>query len=258
MTIKILTHQDLLAHYLAHLRAKGKKKLTPYSTWAARFVEYAGSGPLTKELVQRFLEERTNGMKSGSRRFVFGVIRTLFNVNELPWPFRTGEGPQIAHDVKAPELDFRIIEAIIKAAREGRLNSEEACVVALLTTYGLSTAEISELTKESLQADFLEFSPTGGFPRLFLIPEEIRPYLEGWGFDTRLTENKVRAIWRSIEEKSGIQHYHGTSYHFIRRNLMKIFLRRLRATQGKGIDEVILRFHPLLPMWKEAVSGKNN
>ncbi len=285
---RVKDHQKLLDNYLEHLRRRGKTVLSPYSTYAERFIKFAEARNLDKRTVEDFLASCEDS-KSSTRRFAFGVVRTMFNVNQVPWPFRKGEGPKNTHDTYAPAYDPRAVAVMIEAARQGKLDPDEAFVLAMVSTYGMRREEVTRLKKGCVANNLLTI-PTakGEAPRLHLIPAEIKPYIDAWGFKAELTITQLELMWYRLEIKAGLKHSRKVGWHSLRRTLNTLLMDRIshpqfvrsfmgwasrsqemeqryykteyvgyedkpktvQTTWRREIDEEIFVKHPFLPLWR--------
>lgn len=197
---------DLLQKYASNLPASANRP--HYVSYAQNFLESATA--LDKESINKYLARLKRQKKSaGTINFAFRVIRTLFNVNRLEWPFRRGEGPQIGQrDEYKPALDPELVKVMIEAAKTGKLDSSPACFLALSTTYGLRREEMCDLEPGDL--DFKKgtiFISTVhlGRERYHLIPEEIKPYLERHDFSKRYRLDQMSQLFWVVVNGAGLQ-----------------------------------------------------
>ena len=83
---------DLLQKYASNLPDSSSRN--QYVSYARNFLDSADA--LDKESINKYLAKlKKQGKSAGTINFTFRVLRTLFNVNKLDWPFRRGESPQI-------------------------------------------------------------------------------------------------------------------------------------------------------------------
>lgn len=277
---------ELLEKYRSSLP---KSCRNSYTAIARRFLQHS-NGSLTRNAVEKYVEQlRNEGYSDGTLNFTFRVIRRLFIVNGVEWPFRRGEAPVVRErEVYAPALSPDVIEAMILAARSGVLNEQETAMLALSTTYGLRRGEMASLSQESINlVDRLIFVETAkhGRQRYHLIPEEIVPYISAYRFRP-YTPQKITIIYYDIEKKLGLSRMQEVGWHAIRRTLDMLlveaglpeitimdFLRWKRSDRSmvaryysvtlvgreqkvemdmgdRRIDETVFAVHPFLPAWR--------
>ena len=214
---------ELLEKYSSNLA--GSKNRNHYLSYARDFLDHADG--LNKESVVKYMERLRRAKRSaGTINFAFRVVRRLFVVNGIEWPFSRGEAPQIGQrDEEKPGLKLEIVKGMIETAKIGNLNPLEAYCLALSTTYGLRRGEICLLTKTdvNLKSELI-FIPTlkGGNQRFHLIPHEIKAYLAEYDFERQHSETKISQVFWQIVNKSGMEQLkvHKLGWHAIRRTLL--------------------------------------
>ncbi|GAI21326.1 unnamed protein product, partial [marine sediment metagenome] len=88
----LVSKAEVLEKYSSNLT--GSKNRNHYLSYARDFLDH--SDGLNKEFVTKYIERLRRHKKSpGTRNFAFRVIRRLFIVNGLDWPFLRGQAPQI-------------------------------------------------------------------------------------------------------------------------------------------------------------------
>jgi len=179
-----------------------------YVSYARAFLNSADA--LDKESINRYLARlKRQGKKMGTVNFAFRVIRTLFNVNKLDWPFRRGEVPLIGQrDEYKPALDPELIRIMVEAARNGRLEGAPACFLALSTVYALRREEMCDLQPGDvdLKANTIFISTVkSGRERYHLIPKEIKPYLEAHDFSQRYSLTQMSQLFWVAINRSGLE-----------------------------------------------------
>ena len=204
--IYVSEKDDLLQKYASNL--PDSKYRNQYIGYARRFLEYADA--LDKESINTYLAKLKRQEKSpGTINFAFRVIRTLFNVNKLDWPFRRGEAPLIRQrDEYKPALDPELIKIMVEAAKDGRLGTSPACFLALSSVYGLRREEMCdlELGDVDLKAGTIFINTLKrGRERYHLIPEEIKPYLEGHDFSKRYSLTQMSQLFWVVVNRSGLE-----------------------------------------------------
>lgn len=281
--------------------ASKKKLLGKYSDNLARSAyrnQYLGharqflenTNDLSRPSIDEYISSLSRRYKPGSVNKIFRVIRRLYAVNTIPWPYLRGETPLIKQrDEYRPQLSIESIEAMITRAKNGKLFPYEQCFVALSTTYGLRRAEIVNLRPDdiNLKSRALYIATVkSGRERYHLIPPEIMPYMEEHDFNERYGLATLNVIFNRILIKCKIR-LSVVGWHSIRRALydngvkngidplaMRAFMRWKSATGdlamparyygnvivGLGAttpvlneaqgDEDIFKKHPFLPFWR--------
>ena len=197
---------DLLEKYASNL--PDDRYRNHYVSYARSFLDFADA--LDKESINRYLAKLKQQKKSaGTINFAFRVVRTLFNVNKLDWPFRRGEAPQIRQrDEYRPALDPELIRIMVEAAKDGRLDASPACFLALATTYGPRREELCDLEPSDvdLKRNTIFISTIKfGRERYHLIPVEIKPYLERHDFSKRYNLTQMSRLFWVIVNGSGLE-----------------------------------------------------
>ena len=197
---------DLLQKYASNLPDSSSRN--QYVSYARNFLDSADA--LDKESINRYLAKlKRQGKKTGTVNFAFRVIRTLFNVNKLDWPFRRGEAPLIRQrDEYKPALAPELIRIMVEAAKNGRLDTSPACFLALSTVYGLRREEMCDLQPGDvdLKADTIFINTAKhGRERYHLIPAEIKPYLEGHDFSKRYNLTQMSQLFWVVVNRSGLE-----------------------------------------------------
>jgi len=173
----------MLEKYADNLSNSSNK--AQYLSHARDFLKQAAG--LDRDSVDRYLKAlRNKGRGPGTVNFVFRVIRRLFVVNGLTWPYRRGEAPAIGQrDEYRPQLSTDVIRIMVTAAKDDKLHEDESCFLALSTIYGLRREEMVDLkpgdvglANSSIYVSTVKF----GRQRYHLMPPEIRPYLAGHDF----------------------------------------------------------------------------
>lgn len=236
------------------------------------------------------LQER--GFKDSSINLKWRILRRFFIVNGIRWPFKKNETPRIREStVDARALHPEIIRRFIRLALDGKLTQAEAAVLALCTTYGLRIGEVVSIAPEDFDRRaniILIKTEKHGRERYHSIPDEILPWIEGYDFP-KVNEDKVRAIYKSIESKAGMEHIYRTGPHAIRRTLVTMVGRYCSELEVKkffrwgaitmpqkytavkfvgleheeiqtneedhNIDEKVFAQHPFLKLWGGKIDG---
>ena len=197
---------DLLRKYASNLPDSSSRN--QYVSYARNFLDSAAV--LDRESINKYLARlKRQGKSPGTVNFAYRVIRTLFNVNKLDWPFRRGEAPLIGQrDEYKPALDPELIRIMVEAARNGRLEGAPACFLALSSVYGLRREEMCDLQPGDvdLKADTI-FINTAKFgrERYHLIPVEIKPYLGRHDFSQRYSLTQMSQLFWVVVNRSGLE-----------------------------------------------------
>lgn len=215
--------EEVLAKYSQSLPLSSTR--SHYLNYAREFLEHAES--LDRAAVEKYLKRLERQKRSaGTRNFIFRVVRRMFVVNGLDWPFKRGEAPQIGQrDEYKPQLPVEYIGMMIAAAREGKLDEDETCFLALATVYGLRREEMATLAAKDVDTKngtIFVSTVKHGRQRYHLIPEEIKEYLERHDFNEQYSLTRMsQLLWRIIN-KSGLSalQENRMGWHSIRRALL--------------------------------------
>lgn len=241
-------NKDLLLQKYAENLSNSVNK-NHYLKYARDFLDQADN--LDRPSVERYLETlRDSGKKPGTVNFTFRVIRRLFAVNGLTWEFRQGEAPKIGQrDEYRPQLSPGIIEAMVTAAKSGKLYPEETCFLALSTVYGLRREEMVNLRPKDLNLDSgsiyiatIKF----GRERYHLIPPAITLYLATHDFSQVYGLSTLNRMFRRILIKSGLyvlKSEKRLGWHSIRRSVFD-------GLVNAGVNPLAAR---IFLRWKSAV-----
>jgi len=195
---------ELLEKYSSNL--SGSKNHNHYMSYARDFLGYAKE--LDKGNITKYVEHlRRKRMSPGTVNFAYRVVRRLFIVNGLEWPFNRGEAPLISQrDEYKAILAPNIIETMISKAKNGGLATDEGAFLALSTTYGLRREEMVNLQPGDLSLrnnTIYVATLKHGRQRYHLIPPEIKPYLKDHNFETRYSLTIMsQMFWRVVNKSS--------------------------------------------------------
>ncbi len=224
-----MNNTELLENYSKRLGSTGKTR-NLYLRYADDFLNYA-NGDLDRETVDKYLLRlKRRKYSDGSINLIFRIVRTVFNRNDIDWPFGRGESPQIREDkIQAPALDPDIIgEMIGKVKQEGE--PEEKAFLAISTTFATRRIEMVELSTEDVNIrDRTIHIATAkhGRERTHMIPEEIVPYLEPYDFDSQRSESELFILWYRLEYLIGLNHTNQVGWHSVRRTINTLLLDNL-------------------------------
>jgi len=230
----------LLENYTKGLSSSGKTR-TLFVRFAKDFLDFT-DGDFSRERISKYVEhlKKEHRYSDGSVNFAFRVARTVFNRNEVylkeqgfEWPYRRGESPQIREDrIQAPALHPATIGRLITRVRaEG--DTDEKAFLALSTTYGLRRVEMVNLESNDIRLKDKTIhivTAKHGRERTHLIPEVIIPFLAGYDFSQKRSENFLFTLWYRIEHKIKLPHTDQVGWHSIRRSLNTMLLRKLQES----------------------------
>jgi len=243
-----LNKDDLLLKYSSNL--SDSKYKNHYLSYAENFLSYADAPD--RENINKYLGRlKKEGRSAGTVNFAFRVIHRLFEVNNIDWPFRRGEAPQIGQrDENKPALEPEVVKAMIDAAKDDKLEADEMCFLALSTTYGLRREEMVNLTPADISlADKVIFISTikHGRQRYHLIPPEIEAYVGRHDFSRQYSLTGMSQLFWQIVNRSGLAALkgHRLGWHSIRRTLLTLLHR-------SGLDPFAV--HSFM-RWKGSTQG---
>lgn len=210
------------------------------------------SDGLTRDSVEGYLNRLRKKKRAPSTiNFAYRVIRRLFVVNGLEWPFRRGEAPSVSQlDEDKPALDPEVVRRMIGAARAGELLPDQACFLALSTIYGLRREEMAALGPADVQLSdrvLAVRTVKKGRERYHLIPQEILPYLEAHNWRQAYGVSTLSEMFWQIVNRCGMQELHPyrLGWHSPRRTLTTLL-------HEAGLDPFSV--HAFM-RWKGGVTG---
>lgn len=221
-------------HMARYLESLPESERSQAGRYVKMYLEEAET--TSREELDRFFNTIRKGYKSGSYRYIWGIIRRFYRVNDLPWPYRVSDTPVVDEsDVFAPALDLDVVREMIEAAKKPGFPPREAFYLALSTTYGMRRVEMSVLAAFNINLyDRLLFIHTAkrGRRRYHLIPEEIYPYIERYKrFVHPVSVRTITRIWHNIEESIAFPHVHEVGWHSIRRTLNKYLMEEAKLPE---------------------------
>jgi integrase len=286
--------EELLERYKTSLSSSRPR---PFMARAAAFIRWLGDREFNEENVLKWLDHlRKDGYADGTVVHDFKVIKRLAKVNGILLVFKRGDTPQIREtDTYAPALDPFDIQSMVECVRGRReplapidVRPQHAAYLALSTVYGLRRVEMAEMQPEFVDLKartiFIQTAKKGR-QRYHLIPENIIPYLEAWGFPRRLSSNSLSLLigdlkamigldeeevgWHSIRRSAARQAYEcglkePEIYSFYRwrrpsSNMpLSYAMTNVVGTRGayvdvsytdKTIDEKVFKLHPFVRFW---------
>ena len=218
-----MNKEELLSNYASNL--SNSKYQNHYLSYASDFLDHADG--MDRQSIDRYISGLQKKKRSpGTVNFAFGVIRRLFTVNKLDWPYLRGQAPQITErDERRPALAPELIKLMIAASKDGKLHSDEECFLALSTTYGLRRQEITDIKPGDIdfKAGTLFISTVKhGRQRYHLIPAEIKPYLAAHDFNQQYSLPQMSQVFWRIVNNSGLGDLkpERLGWHSLRRSLL--------------------------------------
>jgi len=198
-----MTREEIYKRYELNLAAAARKK--SYLNVAEHFLTHANG--LDRESIDRYIAGLKKKYKPGTVNLQFRIIRRVFAVNGLEWPYKRGEAPQIKQrDESRPQLHPDIIHDMVAVALNDKLWPHEAYYLALSTTYGLRRGEMTGLNGRDFDRNLTTLyvaTEKGGRERYHLIPPEIRLFIEGHDLADRYADSTLNQMFHKIIAKSG-------------------------------------------------------
>ena len=244
----ILTSKHL-ERYLDSLPDTQPKGHGVYGRYAKDFYNYIityWNGELSKRSIDGFFSDLVQkGRKEGTIAFIWGVVRRLFKVNDLPWPYRRSDGPVVREgSVFAPALSIDIIKDMINYVAD---SPRHAFYLAMSTTFGLREAELADLTRNSFNwrgeypTVWIE-TKKAGRQRRHLIPPAIYPFVRSYApkIAKPINIRTINRLYREIESGIGLEHIRGVAWHAIRRSLAH-YLQLATDSEGKHLSQFVIR-----------------
>ncbi|MCK4786917.1 MAG: hypothetical protein KAV87_24380 [Desulfobacteraceae bacterium] len=245
--------------------------------YARMWLDFAGRPPeqWDRALVIRFLKRLDDeGYAKGTQHNVFWITKRVFDAAQVPWPMGKRGAPKVqASDVVKPALDIDELRVMIETAKHGKLETDQACFLALSTTYGLRREELVRIqpgdVNYKMETVYVR-TCKGGIERDQALAAEIAPFLEKHDFNREYSLFDMSRIYLEIEERAGLSHVDGAGWHSPRRTLdtalvqwdyihCKIFLRwKLTGDMALAyvtlnplkVDREVFEVHPFLPFWR--------
>ena len=177
------------------------------------------------------LKKRRYPYADGTLHQAWAVVRRLFIINKLEWPFHRGEAPIIREQqVFAPRLDPLAISALVDIVRGKRLpegerkaDSRHKALLCLSSVWGFRREEMAAMTPDFLDLkNGLLFVETvkRGRQRYHILPVFLVPPLQEWGFETPLSPATISGIFTDLKAMLGYSERE-VGWHSIRRAAIK-------------------------------------
>lgn len=294
-TEEYLDHEAMLANYRAGISAK---RPGPYMSRAEAFLKWLGNRAFSKDNVLKWLKHlEDGGYASTTIHHDFSILKRLAATNDIVLSFRRDEVPKIHEfELFTPALAPEDINLMVDCVT-GRENPpgeqidirpEHRAFLALSTTYGLRRVEMADILPDYLDIKgktiFIETAKEGR-QRYHLIPDNILPYLEEWGFRRKLSNDALTVLFKNLKAMIGFN-MKEVGWHAIRRSavaeayrcglsdpVVNSFYRWKRpmrdmalryatakvvsrkgvsqdlAHEDRRIDEEVLNIHPFVKFW---------
>ena len=269
---------EILTRFTDELWQSSPHTVSSRVFYAKLWLDFASRPPekWDRSLVISFLKRlEAEGYAKGTQRNIFQIVKRVFDAAVAPWPMGKRGAPKVqAADVVKPAAELDEIRTMVVAARTGKLEADQACFLALSTTYGLRREELVRIGGNHVDYKMERIwidTCKGGVQRYQVIPCEIVPYLRSHDFNKAYSLFDMSSLYGEIEEKAGVPHRDGAGWHSPRRALdtilvqwdyirCKIFLRwKLTGDMALAyvtldplkVDREVFEVHPFLPFWRE-------
>jgi integrase len=197
---------------------------------AGMFLDWLEDRELSAENVRKWQAKRRREklLADGTIHHEFSILRRLFVVNGIEWPFRRGEAPVVHEsEVYAPALDSQDIAAMVNVVLgreepQGKIKPAPVhkAFLCLSTVWGLRRVEMAEMRPEFLDTrNGMLFVQTAkkGRQRWHIVPDYIMPHLEEWGFRQPLNPTQLSALFSELKGMIGLDEPE-VGWHSIRRS----------------------------------------
>ena len=229
--------EEMLAKYVAQLSDSAQRK-GQLEDDIRRFLDFVGYHELNRENINKYIEHlRTSGgwegagLSAGTIKNKWGAIHRFFVVNNLEWPFKRQDTPDVPEGGRnAPAIHPLVIKMYIDAAKAGKMSPRAVALLALSTTYGLRPDELQKVKLSDIDFNskaILIHTSKKGRERWQKIPDEIVPYLKGYDYEKR-SYHWVRKAWFEVEAAAGREHIPDSSFKSIRRTLITEITKRCK------------------------------
>jgi hypothetical protein len=287
----MLTKEKLLRHFKESMPIWRKKgTLYRYPRVIESFIDYVGvKEQYTRSDAIRFLNHILNsGLSKNYARWSAYILKQFYESLGIEFPLKSKELPQIEPgDVNAPVFNPEYVKSLVKAVKNKGTPMMRA-YLSLSTTFGLRREELASLTNDSFSnqggfvddlkkaagvRDIIIRTVKGGEIRRFVVPDEIRPFVDGYNFHKVHPQTMTNLIKR-IQFISGLKHEQGDGWHGIRRSLVTGLMSngvppshvfsfmgwKLTSQFGimgtytrpdpKEVEELVYEKHPFLGLWR--------
>jgi integrase len=228
---------DLIDRYAEGLRGNKYAK-AQYLSFIRAYGKHVRGAPDKKSVERRLDEMHQAGYAPATIELHFRQIRAFFHANQLDWPFRRGEGPQVKErDTIKLALADDLIARMVQVARSGRISPVDVAHLALATVYAPRRVEIGAITQPHIDLDakrLLIETRKHGPEREHEIPDDILPVLaqaHPYLILPRSEKVMTESFYR-IERAAGLEHTPELGWHAIRRMLVQHLLGDARISKS--------------------------
>lgn len=226
-----MTEAELLTQLKEALAGSSEHTIGQFGSIMKRFYRFSSGNFTRSEVVGYIRKLERGGYAAGTRRLHYGVLKRMFQLAGVEWPFGRkppGELPvSVAEwDVKAPPIDLSDLKLIINGAKDGAFPRDWTALIGLSSIYGLRRIELMELAPEYLDLDggkLRVVTAKHGRAREHLIPEVLKPYLTDYPFG-KYSEFKLTQGYHLMREAVGLPYAYGEGFHGVRRTLVTALL----------------------------------
>ncbi len=204
-------NHEMLQKYVEALPQASKRK---NGAVAEKFLRWLKDREPNKDTVEKYLNSMREGPEpyaAGTIHVTYDILRRMFIVNGMEWPFRRHEAPLVSErDVWAPALAPEVIKAMIDVCmqrempKEGIPRRAHRAFLLVSTLWGLRRVEMLELSPDSLDVKnkllFVETAKRGR-QRYHMIPDVAIPILEAWGFEKQKSANSLTVLFHEMEDE---------------------------------------------------------
>lgn len=250
--------------------AKRSGTVSKHYEWALRvYSEVCSSRDLSdEEVVKAAFEKLESRYKPSTVAYIWKICKARIS----GWPKELKHQYSPA-DVFRPTMAEKDVAAMIRAMG-GRPNEDPIkTYLVLSTTYGLRCTELASVQEGDIDLEagtFFARTAKGGVQRTHLVPEEIRPHLEG----ARIKPVNVKVVhraWLLVEQAAGLGHRARYGWHSVRRAVntalgrsqlnplvAKKFLRWRDTGMAErytvldySVDREVFNVHPFIKYWRQ-------
>jgi hypothetical protein len=205
-----------------------------FRRYSRAFLDWVGDGDLDAAAVRGWFEhlkKQKYPYADGTLHQAWAVVRRLFIVNKLEWPFHRWEAPIIREqEVFAPRLDPEAVSALVDIVRgkrrpegERKPDSRHKALLCLSTVWGFRREEMAAMVPAFLDYQngllFVETAKRGR-QRWHALPEFLVPPLQEWGFKTTLSVATISKVFAELKAMLGYSERE-VGWHAIRRAAIK-------------------------------------
>lgn len=256
-----------------------KETIAVYRSEINRFIAFlkGKQTPDEWDLRRYFDHLERKGLSRSYQRNTWYALKIYFKAKGLEWPLSKRDYPELDKSaIKKPTLSRDQIARMIETTKLYG-EPEEKAFLALGSTYANRKSEFCILTEKDIDRKshtLFIHTVKRGESRHHIIPEQIRPYIYPWNFNTEVTSFRAHSIFNAILEKAGIAKTNGLGTHALRRGVFTILCStdlpvmrirnfgRWKNIQEVGMlaeydnpdfretDQLVFSRHPLILLWE--------